>query len=70
MKTLFLRSSFTKHLWRITDGQEDDLPEPEAIAKEAIVQVIVQRRKRKTFEDTLPKTASKRSKKGPVKLLN
>ena len=54
----------------ITDGQEDDLPEPEAFEKEAIVQVIVQRRKRKTFEDTLPKTASKRSKKGPVKLLN
>ena len=56
----------------IGDGQEDDLPEPEAviIQRPAIVQVIVQRRKRKTVEDTVARTASKRAKKVPAKLLS
>ena len=56
----------------IADGQEDDLPEPEAviIQRPAIVQVIVQRRKRKTVEDTVARTASKRAKKVPAKLLS
>ena len=48
------------------------MPEPEAapIERPAIVQVIVQRRKRKPVEDTVARTASKRAKKVPAKLLS
>ena len=45
----------------------DDLPEPE---KFAVVQVIVYCRKRKTFEEMMARTASKRPRKVPPKLLD
>ena len=48
------------------EGQEDDLPEPE---KAAVVQVIVNRRKRKNVEEPMARTTNKRTKKVPAKFL-
>ena len=42
------------------EGQEDDLPEPE---KAAVVQVIVNRRKRKNVEEPMARTTNKGTKK-------
>ena len=52
------------------EGEEDTLPDPEKYERPpAVVQVIVQRRKRKNVED-LARTTSKRAKKVPNRLLD
>ena len=52
------------------EGEEDTLPDPEKYERPpAVVQVIVQRRKRKNVED-LARTSSKRVKKVPSRLLD